>query len=130
MQRYYLLQNPLELGSKYPTGSAFQGIGHGLREVWGAQSIRDAKLIMVEIGEAELQRLLDAAPAVAAPHVVHPAPGEAHALPIRRRFVRAVTRAPASLAASISEVISQAVHASGRAVPVAAASPRTTFRGG
>ena len=74
----------------------------------------------VEIGEAELQRLLDAAPAVAAPHVVHPAPGEAHALPIRRRFVRAVTRAPASLAASISDAVSQAVHASGRAVPVAA----------
>ena len=74
----------------------------------------------VEIGEAELQRLLDAAPAIAAPHVVHPAPGEPHALPIRRRFVRAVTRAPAPLAASISDAISQAVHASGLAVPVAA----------
>ena len=74
----------------------------------------------VEIGEAELQRLLDAAPAIAAPHVVHTAPGEPHALPIRRRFVRAVTRAPAPLAASISDAISQAVHASGLAVPVAA----------
>ena len=74
----------------------------------------------VEISEAELQRLLDAAPAIAAPHVVHPAPGEPHALPIRRRFVRAVTRAPAPLAASISDAISEAVHASGLAVPVAA----------
>ena len=61
------------------------------------------------VGEPELQRLLDALPAVAAPHVMHPEPGERHSLPVSRRLVYAVSRAPKSLAAAVAEAISAGI---------------------
>lgn len=68
----------------------------------------DGNLGMV-VGEPELQRLLDALPAVAAPHVMHPEPGERHSLPVSRRFVYAVSRAPKSLAAAVAGAISSGI---------------------
>ena len=74
----------------------------------------------LNLADADLQRVLDAAPSWAPQRVVHPPEGAPHALPVRRRFVYTVSRAAPGLAAKIAAATKGAAEASGGAVPVAA----------